>query len=251
MQVLESAAAFHLRGLCPAAFAALFEFACWTLMELLSPAILWHGGVSENGKPAPAPVFSVDMIQSNCLVTAGVNESTPPMGCVRFWSMYSIKVAGNGRAGDSPEYIIELADHISAVNAAKFSPCGLMLATASDRQIVVYKAKSKDTWSRLTSAKSLEKLWLSPSLTEIYDVQWSPDSSHIVAGAIDNKAEVIRLSSKLATTLSGHSSYVQGVAWDPLNKMVVTQSADRSCRVHTVRDSCLFVVIDTIFFLYY
>jgi WD40 repeat protein len=37
-----------------------------------------------------------------------------------------------------------------------------------------------------------------------------------------------------ALGLRGHTSYVQGVAWDPLNQMVVTQSADRSCRVHLV-----------------
>ena len=49
-----------------------------------------------------------------------------------------------------------------------------------------------------------------------------------------NKAEIIRLSSRNATPLNGHTNYVQGVAWDPCNKMVVTQSSDRTCRVHAV-----------------
>ena len=35
--------------------------------------------------------------------------------------------------------------------------------------------------------------------------------------------------------LPGHTNYVQGVAWDPLNTMVVTQSADRSCRAHMLK----------------
>lgn len=35
--------------------------------------------------------------------------------------------------------------------------------------------------------------------------------------------------------LPGHTSYIQGVAWDPRGEHVVTQSADRSCKVHKVR----------------
>ena len=97
--------------------------------------------------------------------------------------------------------------------------------------------KSRDTWATLASAHQLEKIWLNPSLTEIYDLQWSPDSLHIAVGAIDCKAEIIRLSTKATTALPGHTSYVQGIAWDPFNKMVVTQSADRTCRVHHVRYS--------------
>ena len=196
-------------------------------MEVVTPEVLWHGGVSENGKPAPAPVFSVDTI-AGCLVTAGINECIPPMGCVRFWNIDNPRSA--------PHCHLELAEHRDVVNVAKFSPCGLMLATASDRTIIVYVAKTKDAWPRLSSSQSLEKIWINPSLTEIYDLQWSPDSKHIVAGAIDCKAEIIRLATKMSSPLMGHTSYVQGVAWDPFDKMVVTQSADRSCRVHAVID---------------
>ncbi len=212
-------------------------------MEVFSPNILWHGGESENGKPAPAPVFGIDMLK-NCLVTAGVNESTPPVGCVRLWSIPSVKASDGSRDNDTPKFLAELADHLGPVNTTRFSPCGRYLATASDRQIIVYKAKSKDVWEELNTmkdewgnvigAKSLERLRFQPSLTEIYDLRWSPDSSHVVAGALDNKAEIIRLSSRNATPLNGHTNYVQGVAWDPCNKMVVTQSSDRTCRVHAV-----------------
>jgi uncharacterized protein with WD repeat len=34
--------------------------------------------------------------------------------------------------------LIDLADHQTAVNVARFSPCGKMLASASEKQIVVY-----------------------------------------------------------------------------------------------------------------
>merc|ERR1711871_197324 len=191
--------------------------------------------------------MGIDMVQNNCIVTAGVNESTPPIGCVRLWSIPSVKAGDGSRDNDTPKFLAELADHLGPVNTTRFSPCGRYLATASDRQIIIYKAESKDTWGELgekkdtwgnvIGVKSLERLRFQPSLTEIYDLRWSPDSSHIVAGALDNKAEIIRLSSRHATSLTGHTNYVQGVAWDPCNKMVVTQSSDRTCRVHSIKYS--------------
>ena len=50
------------------------------------------------------------------------------------------------------------------------------------------------------------------------------------------QAEIVRIvtKEKESLILAGHTGYVQGVAWDPLNEMVVTQSADRSCKVHMV-----------------
>ena len=145
-----------------------------------------------------------------------------------------------------------------------------------------------------------EKIFLRPSLDEIYDVQWSPDSMFILAGAINSKvcfryflcliltlssdtfrhpilrgsntfitleccnsdytktrksalismilikclynpltifqAEIVRIltKEKESLILTGHTGYVQGVAWDPLDEMVVTQSADRTCKAHMV-----------------
>jgi len=35
--------------------------------------------------------------------------------------------------------------------------------------------------------------------------------------------------------LSGHRHYVQGVAWDPLGRYVISMAADRTCRVHAVK----------------
>ena len=39
---------------------------------------------------------------------------------------------------------------------------------------------------------------------------------------------------KESLILTGHTGYVQGVAWDPLGEMVVTQSADRTFKAHMV-----------------
>ena len=39
---------------------------------------------------------------------------------------------------EGQEFMLDLCDHQSAVNVARFSPDGKMLASASERQIVVY-----------------------------------------------------------------------------------------------------------------
>ena len=66
---------------------------------------------------------------------------------------------------------------------------------------------------------------------DVFDVAWAPDASALLSGSIENvciiwDAERARGQSRLAD----HSHYVQGVAWDPARKFLVSQSADRTCR---------------------
>lgn len=42
---------------------------------------------------------------------------------------------------EEQEFVLDLCDHQSAVNVARFSPDGRMLASASERQIVIYVGK--------------------------------------------------------------------------------------------------------------
>lgn len=98
-------------------------------------------------------------------------------------------------------------------------------------------------WEDLTDIKNVDRIWISSNLDEIYDIQWSPDSSYVIAGSINAKAEIIRLNPRDSIVLPGHTSYVQGVAWDPLNQMVVSQSADRSCKIHLVSLKILMMLL--------
>lgn len=193
-------------------------------MSIYSPELLWHGG-ADNGKPEP--VFAVDMHPSNVLATAGNDENIPPKGSVRLWKVDMQK--------DGQEFVIEFSDHQSVVNTVRFSPCGKMIASASDKQIVIYKVANADDWQTLTDVRNVERIWLRPSLDEIFDLKWSPDSNFIIAGALDNKAEILRVATRDSVIINGHTNYVQGVAWDPLNAMVVTQSADRTCKMHQLK----------------
>lgn len=199
-------------------------------MIIKTPEILWSGG-NDNGKPNP--VFAIDILPlatvsgAIILCTSGTDGSTPTKGSARVW-----RVAPRC---DIPISLLDLNDHQSAVHTARFSPCGTMLATASDRMIIVYTASSAAAWEETTEEKDLQKAWLRPHQLEIYDLRWSPDSKCIVAGSIDCKTEIMRIEGKGSIDLPGHTSYVQGVAWDPMNQFVVSQSADRSCKISQLR----------------
>ena len=62
-------------------------------------------------------------------------------------------------------------------------------------------------WSILdneSKSEFLDKIWLRPNLQDdIIDLQWSPDSSHIIAGAIDSKAQIMRVTTRDTVMLSG------------------------------------------------
>ena len=87
---------------------------------------------------------------------------------------------------------------------------------------------------------------------EVYDLAWSPNGEWIIAGSTDNTARIfnaadgelhnctlfikrsncLRLSVVIyegmcVREITEHSHYVQGVAWDPMNEFVATQSSDR------------------------
>ncbi len=90
-------------------------------------------------------------------------------------------------------------------------------------------------WENVTEMKQVERTWIRPGVNDLFDLEWSPDSTYIAIAAISGKGEVIRIANRDSLLLPGHTSYVQGVAWDPLNKMIATQSSDRSCKIHMVR----------------
>ena len=88
---------------------------------------------------------------------------------------------------------------------------------------------------------------------QVYDLAWSPTGEFILAGSTDNAARVFasadgayplalcafpELTSdhagKCVCEIAEHSHYVQGVAWDPLNEYIATQSSDRSMHIYRI-----------------
>ncbi|KXH50643.1 WD repeat domain-containing protein [Colletotrichum salicis] len=89
--------------------------------------------------------------------------------------------------------------------------------------------EDKETWRTKHMCRS--------SGSEIYDLAWSPDSSYFIIGSMDNIARIYNASSgTLVRQIAEHSHYVQGVAWDPLNEYIATQSSDRSVHIYTLKN---------------
>ena len=64
--------------------------------------------------------------------------------------------------------------------------------------------------------------------SEVYDLAWSPDAHYIASGTMDNTTYVWDTNTcKKVAMWQHHKSYVQGVAWDPKNRLVTTVSSDR------------------------
>lgn len=78
---------------------------------------------------------------------------------------------------------------------------------------------------------------------DIYDVAWAPSALEFASVSVDNRVCFwqIQGSGNAAkaypvTTFTSHQNYVQGVAWDPRDRFIVSQSNDRSCRVYKRRE---------------
>ena len=112
------------------------------------------------------------------------------------------------------------------------------------------RSDDKETWRVKHMCRS--------SGAEIYDMAWSPDGVFIITGSMDNIARIYNAQTGLFTSfhlscfrhlfvllmarkgqmvrqIAEHSHYVQGVAWDPLNEFVATQSSDRSVHIYSLK----------------
>lgn len=69
---------------------------------------------------------------------------------------------------------------------------------------------------------------------DVMDLGWAPDGSALATASIDSEVMLWatdgRRAAKQAGRLVNHKHFVQGVAWDPAQQYVATQSADRTCR---------------------
>jgi chromatin assembly factor 1 subunit B len=193
-----------------------------------TPLIInWH---HDNNNPYPIYSAHFEPNGKGRLATgAGDNN-------VRLW-----KVEEDG-AEQKVDYIATLAKHTQAVNVVRWAPKGEVLASAGDDGNVILWVRSethhptfgseglddKETWRTKHMCRSLG--------TEIYDLAWSPDASFFIIGSMDNVARIYNAGTgTLVRQIAEHSHYVQGVAWDPLNEYIATQSSDRSVHIYSLR----------------
>ncbi|KAF9583975.1 hypothetical protein BGW38_007963 [Lunasporangiospora selenospora] len=161
-------------------------------------------------------------------------------GNVRIWKVVKDK--------DSThiEFLSSLNRHTAAVNVVRFSPTAECLASAGDDgNIILWRpSETKDAANRFAESDDEEyqrESWrvqsmMRGSLSDIYDLAWSPDGRYIISGSIDNTARIWDVKdAKCIHVIADHHHYVQGVAWDPLGEFVATQSSDRSVHIYAFR----------------
>jgi len=134
-----------------------------------------------------------------------------------------------------------LVRHTKAVNVVRFSPDGLVLASAGDDSVICLWRRSKEKPSMVREEEEYnEEFWavfksLRGHLDDIYDLSWSQNGLNIISGSIDNSAIVwnAKTGEKLSI-LRDHKGLVQGVGWDPRNVVIATLSTDRCLRFYNV-----------------
>lgn len=140
-------------------------------------------------------------------------------------------------------YLATLVKHTQAVNVVRFDPKGQVLASAGDDGTIFLwvLSDSPPTGTFGQEEEEDKEVWklrhvCRGSISEIYDLAWSPDSQFIIAGSMDNIARVYSAQTgQCIRELAEHSHYVQGVAWDPFNEYLATQSSDRSVHIYNLK----------------
>lgn len=139
------------------------------------------------------------------------------------------------------DFASDLVRHQKAVNAVRFSPCGTFLASGDDESaIIIWKKRQDSDAPELCGPGEAEVVnkesWvvlkiLRGHLEDVYDLSWSPDSTSLISGSVDNTAIIWNIQKGSKSILEDHKGFVQGVAWDPNNDLVATLSSDRKMRV--------------------
>ncbi|KAK9775452.1 putative WD40-repeat-containing domain protein [Seiridium cardinale] len=190
-----------------------------------TPLIInWHDSTS--------PVYSAHFEPhgKGRLATGGGDNN------VRLWK---IEAEGEDR---KVEYLSTLSKHSQAVNVVRWAPKGEILASAGDDGNVILWVPADSNHTVLGNEDLGDKeTWRTKHMcrstgAEIYDLAWSPDGAHFIIGSMDNVARIYNAATgSLVRQIAEHSHYVQGVAWDPLNEYIATQSSDRSVHIYSLK----------------
>jgi chromatin assembly factor 1 subunit B len=132
---------------------------------------------------------------------------------LRVWSVH-----------EQVEYLQTLDRHQSAVNCVRFHD-QLIASGGDDGTIIIWEPKEDEY--------KVKGVLRGPS--DCYDICWSPDGKKIASAGIDATIRIYdTIENKCLFQLPQHQHFVQGVAWDPLNRFLCSQSSDRALHVYHI-----------------
>lgn len=210
--------------------------------------IAWH----EN-----TPIWSIDL-STNRVVTAGGDK------VARVWRITSVAptnaapsqtgVDTTSRPSPSQpipsttvEWLCDLRAHLTTVNVARFALSGLSIATGADQgEIIIWRFVGAG--GPLTPFEAIEtggdgapqptERWMRHAtlrghVQDVLDLAWAADGHTLVSASVDNSIMVwnVRTPSQAPVIIRAHSNFVQGVAIDPVGKIIASLGNDRSLRL--------------------
>lgn len=148
-----------------------------------------------------------------------------------------------------PKILCQMDNHLSCVNAVRWSMSGTMLASgADDKLVMIWKKSAGSGGGSFGSAgmtKNVENWRCCHSLHghhgDVLDLAWSPQDRWLATCSVDNSIIVWDAKSfpTIISKLKGHTGLVKGVTWDPVGKFLASQSDDRSVKIWKTSDwSC-------------
>lgn len=110
-------------------------------------------------------------------------------------------------------------------------PCFQDLLDVAEKEMETMLSENNDSsnhlWSYLNTLKGHK--------ADILDVSWSIDGKYIVSGSVDKSIIIWNVAQNcLLLKIDDSKGFVQGVAWDPLNRYIATLSADLNLRIYEI-----------------
>jgi WD40 repeat protein len=175
--------------------------------------IAWHG---ENGESLTQPIKahserinSVDFSPDGAVLATGAWD-----GMTKFWCTKTSQMQGDPIECDP-------------VNCIRYSPSGELLAIATNQNIQIYNAGTRE---RVASFNTKQNLSLA----------WTPDGTRLISGG-DVEDPTIRewdplTWQQVGQPWKGHTSYIWAIAIDPAGTLVASASYDKHVRLWRLSD---------------
>ncbi|KAG5683271.1 hypothetical protein PVAND_012561 [Polypedilum vanderplanki] len=203
-------------------------------MKLLKPAFVHN---------QDRPIFSIDIHPKEPKFATGGQGNDS--GSVIIWNLEPVLSEKAEMDPKVPKILCQIDNHLSCVNAVRWSSNGLMLASGADDKLIMIWKRFGGAGSNFGSsgmAKNVENWRCTSTLRghsgDVLDLAWSPQDRWLASCSVDNSIIIwdAQAFPTIIATLKGHTGLVKGVTWDPVGKYIASQSDDRSVKIWKTSD---------------
>lgn len=172
-------------------------------MLVKTPEIRWHFGATGRNEAILSADFVCNRSKVQILATGGADKE------VKLWKCSTEFNASDDTA--PVEFIHSFAAHDRSVNAVRFSPNGLHLASASDDASIIVWSCSGVEWEAIESDSQVKRSYLTCGHKgDVIDIAWSPDSNYLCSTSVDNRVVIWHVAStEIVHSINDHSQFVQ------------------------------------------